>query len=190
MLVNVFAPAALYVIEPTDAVAKKLTSVEPELSENKVYVPKINVEVPVVEINGDETKALELGAVHRSPGSGNPEEGGNFVLAAHRFNLGFTPAQTKAKSPFYYINRLNQGDDVFVDYGGTRYAYKITERKTVSQTAVGIEARTDDDRLTLYSCELSGPENGREVVIAKQVGTITWAMGEPRLKAVEPKTTE
>jgi LPXTG-site transpeptidase (sortase) family protein len=184
MLVNALAPAAPDVFSSADTTAKKLVSLQPTLSENRIYVPKINVDVAVVPVEGNESLALEKGAVQRAPGSGDPKEGGNYVVAAHRFNLGFTPAQTRAKSPFYHINKLSSGDDIYVDYKGKRYAYKVTERRTVEPTAVEIEARTDDDRLTMYSCELAGPEAGREVVIAKPVGTIVWQDGKPRLKAL------
>lgn len=183
LLVNAMAPGILYVVEPTDTTAKKLVSERPTLGEDRTYIPKINVDVAIVPIDGNEAAALEKGAIHRSPTSGNPKDGGNYVVAAHRFNLGFTPNQTKAQSPFYHIDRLNKDDDIYVDYKGIRYAYKVQERKFVEPDAVEIEKRTDDNRLTLYSCELSGPKSGREVVIAKPVGTIIWASGKPKLEA-------
>lgn len=184
LLANTLSPAVPTVFEPSDSTAKKLVSLQPTLDENRIYVPKINVDVAVVPIEDNEALALEKGAVQRSPASGNPRDGGNFVVAAHRFNLGLTPSQTRAKSPFYHINKLGNGDDIYVDYQGTRYAYKVEERKLVEPTAIEIEERTDDDRLTMYSCELAGPEAGREVVIAKPVGKIVWTNGKPKLKAL------
>jgi LPXTG-site transpeptidase (sortase) family protein len=185
MLVNVMSPTILDVMEPADATAKKLVVQQPELAEDRVYIPKINVSVPLVQIDGNEKKALERGAIQRVPENGNPVEGGNFVVAAHRFHLGLTPNMTKARSPFYHINKLSGGDDIYVDYRGTRYAYRIEERKTVAATAVEVEERTDTPILTLYSCDLSGPKNGREVVIAKPIGKIVWANGKPRLQAID-----
>ncbi len=184
ILVNTFAPAIDVMSEPADTTAKKLQSLKPTLSDNRLYVPKVNIDVAIVDINGNETAALERGAINRSPDSGNPAEGGNYVLAAHRFQLGLLPSQTRKKSPFYHIDQLQAGDQIYVDYNGTRYAYEVTERKMVSPTAVEIEKRTDAARLTMYSCELAGPSAGREVVIAKPVGTVAWdSSGQPKLDA-------
>lgn len=184
VLVNTFSPAIDVMAPPADATAKKLQTLKPTLSENRLYVPKVNIDVAVVDIHGDETAALERGAINRSPDSGNPSEGGNYVLAAHRFQLGLLPSQTRKKSPFYHIDQLQPGDPIYIDYEGTRYAYEVTERKMVGPDAIEIEKRTDEARLTMYSCELAGPKAGREVVIAKPVGTIAWdSNGKPKLDA-------
>ncbi len=184
MLVNSLSPALPIYASAPDETVKKLTATKPSLKANRLYIPKINVDVATVPIEGNEKLALEKGAIHRSPNSGNPKEGGNYVLAAHRFQLGYTPQQTRQKSPFYHIDKLYVGDDVYVDYGGVRYAYKVTERKLVKPTAVEVEAKTDESQLTLYSCELAGPAAGREVVIAEPVGTIVWQDGSPKLKTL------
>lgn len=168
------------VLGETETVTKTLTKRQPEQRENRLYIPKIGVDVSVVE--GATEDSLEGGAWHRAPENGDPIAGGNFVLAAHRFNLGFTPLQTRAKSPFYHINTLQLGDDIYVDYKGVRYAYKIASKYAVPSTQVEIEARTKDSLLTLYSCNLAGPEKGREVIQAKPVGTIAWLDGQPKLK--------
>ena len=184
MLVNTLAPSVEIFSEPADATAKRLVAQQPALSENRLYVPKVNIDVAIVDINGDEAAALEKGAVHRAAVNGNPKEGGNYVLAGHRFQLGLLPSQTRKKSPFYHIDQLQKGDQVYVDYEGTRYAYEITERKLVKPDAVEIEERTTESQLTIYSCELTGPKDGREVVIAKPVGTIAWVDGQPKLKTL------
>lgn len=184
VLFNSLAPAMpIYAASPDETV-KKLTATKPALNENRLYIPKINVDIAAVTIDSDETLALEKGAVHRSPESGNPKDGGNYVLAAHRFQLGFTPQQTRKKSPFYHIDKLDAGDEVYVDYDGIRYAFKVVERKFVEPTAVEVEAKTEKDQLTLYTYELAGPDASREVVIAESTGTIVWVNGSPKLKTL------
>lgn len=185
ILVNTFSPAVDVLGPAPDATAKKLKSERPTLSEDRLYVPKVNIDEAIVDANGDETAALEKGAVHRAPNNGDPADGGNFVLAGHRFQLGLLPSQTRRKSPFYHIDLLQKGDQIYVDWKGTRYAYEITERKLVPPDATQIEDRTDQPQLTMYSCELSGPKAGREVVIAKPIGTVAWdANGQPKLKTL------
>lgn len=171
------------VMGESELVAQTLTKRQPDLKSNKLYVPKLGVDVAVVE--GVDENSLEGGAWHREPQNGDPVTGGNFVLAAHRFNLGLTPTQTRAKSPFYHIDKLQMGDDIYVDYEGVRYAYKVSRLYKVDEKQVSIESRTDDSQLTMYSCDLGGPEQGREVVEAKPVGTIAWLNGQPKLKSTE-----
>src|SRR5690606_37737640 len=115
---------------------------------------------------GDET-TMETGAWWRAPASGNPADGGNFVLSAHRFIMSWTPGKTAERSPFYNIDKLELGDTITIDYEGKRYVYTIEEKFDVPPTAVEIEAPTDDSRLTLYSCGLGGANDKREVIIAK-----------------------
>ena len=129
----------------------------------RLYIPKIDVNVPYAA--GDES-VMEHGAWWRKPENGNPKDGGNFVLSAHRFLMGFTPDQTMRKSPFYHIDKLAVGDELVVDYEGSRYTYMISQVYAVTPNAIEIEDRTSEPRLTLYSCTLGGASDGREVIIA------------------------
>ncbi|HMR72794.1 MAG TPA: class E sortase [Candidatus Saccharibacteria bacterium] len=178
------APALPDWTTDTQATANKLVVSQPTVGENRLYIPQINVDVATVEVTGSETAALDKGAIHRAPTSGNPKDGGNYVLAAHRFTMGLTPQQTRLKSPFYHIDKVAVGDQIYVDYDGTRYAYKVTEKRLVEPNEVSIEAKTSVSRLTLYSCTLSGARDGREVVIAEPIGTVTWSDGQPKVKSL------
>ncbi len=183
ILVTSLAPAIPDTTISSDATAKKLVATKPMVGGDRLYIPQINVDVAIVEINGNEAAALDKGAIHRSPASGNPKDGGNYVLAAHRFTMGLTPAETRKKSPFYHIDKVSVSDQLYVDYAGVRYAYKVVSKSIVPATAVEIEARTKDNQLTMYSCELSGARDGREVVIAEPIGTVAWQEdGTPKIE--------
>ena len=163
----------------SQAITQKLTKRQPDLQQNRLYVPKIGVDVAIVE--GVTESTLEGGAWHRQPQNGDPISGGNFVLAAHRFNLGLTPQQTRAKSPFYHIDKLQNGDQIYVDFHGVRYAYKVDKRYKVGDTELSIESRSNDAKMTMYSCDLRGPKAGREVVEASLMGKVAWVNGTPKL---------
>ncbi len=184
LLLNTLAPSVPgNLMGDVEVVAKKLKQRQPDLKVDRLYVPKLGIDVAIV--TGVDESTLEGGAWHRQPQNGDPITGGNYVLAAHRFNLGLTPQQTRAKSPFYYIDKLKTGDDIYVDYRGVRYAYKVDKSYKVNQDQVSIEAQSDNAKLTMYSCDLRGPEAGREVVEAKPVGTIAWTDGKPRLETLQ-----
>ena len=150
-------------INPDDNSTTKLLKADRPIDENRLYIPKIDINLPYTA--GDET-VMEKGAWWRQPDNGNPADGGNFVLSAHRFIMGLTPQQTLRKSPFYNIDKLEIGDKIYIDYSGKRYKYTISKIFAVAPDAVEIEQRTDQPQLTLYSCTLGGASDGREVIIA------------------------
>ena len=152
-------------INPKDNHTTQLiVKTENKITENRLYIPKIDINLPY-STGGAET--MERGAWWRKPENGNPKDGGNFVLSAHRFIMGLTPQQTLRKSPFYNIDKLTVGDEIIIDYNGVRYNYVISEKQSVKPDAVEIEQLTDQPQLTLYSCTLGGANDGRDVIIAK-----------------------
>lgn len=163
----VYSPAIHFAAtDITDnATTKYLETTKPHPAKPKLLIPKIDVQVPY----GKDESSLLKGAWWRAPENGNPRDGGNFVLAAHRFIMDYTPAGVAEKSPFYNIDKLEVGDTIYVDYENERYAYTVSELKSVEPTATHIEHRTDDPQLTLYSCTLGGSLDGRVVVIATPV---------------------
>ena len=139
------------------------TKDDAEDDRNRIQISKMNLEVPFFEGGAD---SLDKGAWHRYPERGNPKDGGNFILSAHRFTIGLTPAETKLRSPFYKLDDLKAGDDVRIFYNHTWYDYQVTRLYDVKPDAVGIEAPSEDAKLTLYSCSLAGGADGRHVVEA------------------------
>ncbi len=140
----------------------------PSTSDNRIIIPKIGVNIPYNE----GIESLDRGAQWRHPERGNPETGGNFIIAAHRFSIQPTPVSTIEKSPFYNIDKLEVGDKIIADYNGVRYGYEVTELSHVTPNQTEIESPTEDARLTLYSCELDGSASGRIVVTASLLGKV------------------
>ena len=165
MLSLVLAPEyASMTVKPIE-VAKLAT---PEIGNNRIIIPKIGVDISY----GEGVAALDSGAQWRYPERGNPVDGGNFIIAAHRLTIKPTPQETIQKSPFYQIDKLNVGDEIIINYKGKRYGYKITEKKDVEPTAIEIENRTEQPRLTLYSCNLEGAASGRVVIFGEPLGEV------------------
>lgn len=131
---------------------------------NRIQIEKMGIEVPYL---GDNTPAtLEKGAWWRFPERGNPEKGGNFILSAHRFFLGRTPEGTRARSPFYKLDKLEDGDKIRIFYENKWYEYQVTKKYSVKPDATEIEAESAEPKLTLYTCSLKGSADGRVVIEA------------------------
>lgn len=158
------AVAPLIATKPIDAA----TLPAPSKDENRIIIPKIGVNIHYAP----GTASLDKGAEWRYPERGNPKEGGNFIIAAHRFSIQPTPQSTIEKSPFYQVDKLTIGDQVLVDYNGLRYLYKISKIFDVKPSQTEIEARSDTPVLTLYTCSLGGSSDGRVVLLADPVGVV------------------
>lgn len=137
-----------------------------QLKENRLYIPKLKLNLTYK--SGDRS-VLRDNIWHRFPERGDPEKGGNFILAGHRFEIGLTPGEVKRKSPFYHIKLLNAGDKIYADFSGKRYEYEITKSFSVAPTQVEIEAESKEPKMTLYTCTLKGEKDGREVIEARLV---------------------
>lgn len=183
-LFNAFAPTIYYVIGPADRTANILVTTPPSQDQNKLYVPKINLTVAIVPVEVSEALSLETGAIQRATDSGNPKDGGTYVLTAQRFAFNLIPRQTYEKSAFYHLGKITNNDDVYVDYAGERYAYKVLERKKVAANATDIDKRNPESQLTFYPTELTGTKGEREVVTAKLVGKVIWVGGKPKLQSL------
>lgn len=165
-LTLVFSPmvAPLVARKPIDV--KTLPA--PVVKDNRIIIPKIGVDIHYAPGEA----ALNAGAQWRHPERGNPDRGGNFIVAAHRLSVQATPWATVTKSPFYDIDKLAIGDKIIIDYIGTRYAYNIDSIFNVKPDQVEIEAPSETPKLTLYSCDLTGAATGRVVVVGSLMGKV------------------
>ena len=80
-------------------------------------------------------KALHDGVVHVR-GTGFPwQKAANVYIAGHR--VGYPG--TKSNLVFWDLNRLEKGDEILLtDSDGTRYTYKVFEKRVISPNAVSI----------------------------------------------------
>lgn len=117
---------------------------KPIPTENRLVIPKIDVDVEIVE--GSNDSALLRGAWHR-PGTGDPVSGSNYVITGHRFRY-LPPNNTT----FYNLDKLEQGDLIIVYYQQQEYDYVVSEEFIVTPDQIEIEEGTAEHILTLYTC--------------------------------------
>lgn len=141
------------------AAAEAKTDPAPNVSGNRLLIPKIGVSTAILE--GPSLKILdkEEGVWHQT---GNTA--GNFVLAGHRFK--YLPPNT---STLYNLNKLAAGDTIILDWRGRRLVYGVTEIKTVPATQTSILASDPQKpRITVYTCS-DKAETKRVAVFAEPV---------------------
>jgi LPXTG-site transpeptidase (sortase) family protein len=127
------------------------------IGDNRVFIPKIGVDTPILE-------GSSLAVLDRSEGvwhqTGNLQNG-NFVLAGHRFR--YLPPNT---STLYNLGKLAKGDVISVDWQGKRVVYQVSEQKTVGAGDIDILNPAGKPRLTIYTCT-NMRETQRTVVVAE-----------------------
>lgn len=141
---------------PAPATNAPATPVDDGLT--RVSIPKINLDVIVVE--GTNHKALRLGPGHLKS-TPAPGELGNSVISAHRDTF------------FRHIYELAKGDQIEVTRDGHNFIFEVTGKRIVKPDDLSVVKNSSDARLTLITCYPTyyiGPAPERLVVVAKLVG--------------------
>lgn len=140
--------------------------------EQKIIIPKLNVEVPVVyNTESIEEKAiqqsLEGGVVHY-PITEKPGELGNGVIVGHSSNNILNKG--KYKFAFLMLKKLEVGDTFYVHFDSKRYVYRIYESRIVEPTDVSVLEDTDRPAtMTLITCDPPGTSIKRLIVRGEQI---------------------
>ena len=174
----IFAPIMAYV-SPGNSEDNGITALDPTVAtavgpDNRLMIPKINVDVPInFGIPNDTNSinaAMEKGVAQFSiPGaSAMPGEIGNLVITGH--SAGDIYSNNQYKFIFSGLERLTQGDLIYIDYQGVRYTYSVTGMETVEPSNVGaLVYETDKPMLTLVTCTPLGTSRYRLLISAEQV---------------------
>ncbi|MDB5181507.1 MAG: putative sortase [Candidatus Saccharibacteria bacterium] len=134
-------------------------------------IPKINVNAPIVydETSLNEGKvqlALRRGVVHYG-NTALPGQAGNMVVLGHSSGQAWAPGDYKFV--FTMLDKMEVGDRITLDYKGTRYIYRVSEKRVVPPTDLTVVKHTDDPRLTLITCTPVGTNKNRLVISAAQI---------------------
>jgi sortase A len=135
-----------------------------------LVIPKLGLDKYLVD--GTTEADLSKGPGHYA-GTPYPGQPGNVGIAGHRTTYG---------APFYRLNELTIGDDIyFTDTSGAKYRYQVDQAPlVVAPSDVAVLDATPDAELTLTTCNPRFSATSRMVVKAKLVGL-------PVAVAVAPK---
>ena len=140
-----------------------------------IVIPKIDVNAPVVEdVSMADTEeymaSLREGVAH-AKGTSIPGEEGNMFLFAHS-SLNFWQLGPYA-TVFNLLNKLEEGDIVFVVKDGKKYMYSVESYEVVpGWDTEPFYREFDDSVLTMVTCYPPGATINRYVVTANYVGVI------------------
>ncbi len=147
--------------ESTLAVAAEadieVEELKPIPKDNRLVIPKIQVDAPILE--GNSIGVLKEGLWHR-PKTVNPNEVGNSVIIGHRNLRGMSTPITLSN-----LNLIKVGDQFMVFWEGQEIDYEVVETRVIRPNDFSVEANTDDQRLTIYTCTLDSKK--RVLVVAK-----------------------
>lgn len=172
----IFAPIMAYV-SPGNAPASEIEALDPTItqtisSDPRLIIPKLNIDVPIrfdVAL-ADVMSAMNNGVAHyRIAGaSAYPGEIGNFIITGH--SAGDVYSSNPYKYIFSGLERLENGDLIYVNYKSTRYTYQVTKKEVVEPTNVeALIVSTDRPIITLVTCTPLGTSRYRLLVTGEQI---------------------
>ncbi len=123
-----------------------------------IKIPKIGVEKAVVE--GVGLPELKKGPGH-FPATPMPGQPGNAAMAGHRTTYG---------APFFRLDEMQVGDPILVTTRQGAFRYEVSERKVVSPNETEVLNPTEDNRLTISTCEPRFSASRRLIVVAMLKG--------------------
>jgi len=91
------------------------------------------------------------------PVTGRPGGGDTVAIAGHR---------TTHTRPFYWLDRLQPGDAIYVRWGGRMHAYEVSGRRILSAKQLHIADARGHEILLLSACTPRGSARQRIVVYA------------------------
>lgn len=172
----IFAPIMAYV-SPGNAPASQIEAIDPTITqtvsaEPRLIIPKLNIDVPIhFGISLDEVmSAMNNGVAHyRIAGaSAYPGEIGNLVITGH--SAGDVYSSNPYKYIFSGLERLDDGDLIYVNYNSVRYTYRVIKKEVVDPSNVAaLVVETDKPLLTLVTCTPLGTSRYRLLVTAEQI---------------------
>lgn len=126
---------------------------------DSVVIPKIGVDIPIVE--GENDSALERGA-WLMPGSPSPDQLENTSFAAHRYK--YRPPN---KNTFYLLDKLETGDSIVVYWKGVKYKYQVFSSVVVDPSDTSVLEAGTEPMVTLITCTPLFSDKYRLIVKAR-----------------------
>lgn len=172
----IFAPIMAYV-SPGNVPISQIEAIDPTITqeispEPRLIIPKLNIDVPI-NFGGSLDQIMDAminGVAHyRIAGaSAYPGEVGNFVITGH--SAGDIYSSHPYKYIFSGLERLEDGDLIYVNYNSVRYTYRVVKKEVIEPSNVAaLVYDTNKPLITLVTCTPLGTSRYRLLVIGEQI---------------------
>ena len=162
--------------KPRDRAKQLLLDMEIYPSDNRIFIPKINKNVPLVSVPNHKNwkslentiqKGLQNGVVVH-PVSRDPGQLGNFFVTGHSSYYAWD--RGKFKDVFALLHEVDPGDQVEVYWEGKKYVYLMREEKVVPPTQISVLNQPKNKSiLTLMTCTPVGTNKNRLILVGDLV---------------------
>ena len=164
-------------VSPGNAPASEIEAVDPTISQTvssdpRLLIPKLNIDVPInfgVPLS-DVMDAMNHGVAHYriSGASAYPGQIGNFIVTGH--SAGDVYSSNPYKYIFSGLERLEDGDLIYVNYESVRYTYRVVKKEIIEPTNVSaLVVQTNKPIITLVTCTPLGTSRYRLLVTGEQI---------------------
>lgn len=116
----------------------------PAPKDNRIIIPGVLVDAPIIE--GFTEEALEIG-IGRVVDSAPPGTKGNAIMAGHNYAYFVSGDQNL----FSLLHLIDEDMSIYVFWEGQRYTYKMVDKKTVARDDPSILLPTSYEQLTLIA---------------------------------------
>ncbi|MBQ8156252.1 class E sortase [Candidatus Saccharibacteria bacterium] len=189
----IFAPLMAYV-SPGNAPASEIEAIDPTISkpvsaDPRLIIPKLNIDVPIrfdIAVT-DIMAAMNNGVAHYriNGASAYPGEIGNFIITGH--SAGDVYSSNPYKYIFSGLERLEDGDLIYVNYNSVRYTYKVIKKEVVEPSDVAaLIVQTDKPLITLVTCTPLGTSRYRLLVTGEQISPSYENASQPSIDDATP----
>lgn len=143
-----------------------IIEIDTNLIPQTISIPKIGVNSTIQIPNAVDVSTLDLalqkGAVYY-PGSGTLQSG-NMFLFGHSTN--WKVVNNQAYKTFNDLDKLVQGDEIFLKVQDKTYIYKVVTVKRASENDTVIEFNKNGRMLTISTCDTFGQKQDRWITEA------------------------
>ncbi len=131
-----------------------------------ITIPSLNISDATVSIGGEDLSDNLI----QYPGTALPGKNGNSVIFGHSIlPLFFDPENYL--SIFSTLDKLDEGDEVYINYDGISYIYKVKDMFEVKPTDIQIlDQDSNGSFLTLVTCTPMGdPRKPKRLIVRAQL---------------------
>jgi len=126
-----------------------ISNISEWIKDNILHEQRNKIEINNIGVNGEIFEGADQSTLNegfwRMPESSTPDNGGNTIIAGHRFTYNYGPYT------FYNLDKLSKGNSISINWKGVIYMYKVKDIKEVDSTDLSVLKQTPNT-LTLITC--------------------------------------